>query len=411
MAEPCFAWTAGTHANLHTRSRKQFQFDRKDRGAGAGGQRYFRVDTEIDRGTPMTRTLEKPRTAKAKLHRDDRRWAAVMARDKAAAFYYSVATTGVYCRPSCAARRPKRSNVAFHETRDEAEGAGFRPCKRCRPDQASLDERYAGKVATACRLIETADEPPRLGELAKSAGLSPYHFHRVFKAIAGVTPKAYAVAHRQKRVRDKLKRSRSVTEAIQEAGFNSSGRFYASSAQVLGMTPTAFRAGGRNTEMKFAIGVCSLGSILVSASPKGVSAILIGDDPDELVRDLEDRFPRARLIGGDRDFERLVAKVIGFVEAPRTGLDLPLDVQGTAFQHRVWKALCEIPVGSTATYTEIAKRIGRPKAVRAVAGACAANRLAVAIPCHRVVRTDGALSGYRWGVERKRALLHREAKS
>jgi AraC family transcriptional regulator of adaptative response/methylated-DNA-[protein]-cysteine methyltransferase len=368
---------------------------------------------EADQGTSMTRTLEKPRSAKERATSDSdaARWAAVVARDKAAdgRFVYSVATTGVYCRPSCPARLAKRTNVAFHDTCANAQVAGFRPCKRCKPTERSLEDEYAAKVAEACRLIETAEEEPKLGALAEAAGLSPHHFHRIFKRVAGVTPKAYAVAHRQKRVRDQLKRSRSVTEAIHESGFSSSGRFYASSAHVLGMTPSDFRAGGQNTEMKFAVGQCSLGSILVAASGKGVTAILLGDDPEALLREVQDRFPRARLIGGDRAFEKLVAKVVGFVEAPRTGLDLPLDVQGTAFQHRVWKALCAIPAGKTATYAEIARRIGKPDAVRAVAGACAANKIAVAIPCHRVVRTDGSLSGYRWGVGRKRALLDREA--
>ena len=270
------------------------------------------------------------------------------------------------------------------------------------------DER-AAKVAEACRLIEAAEEAPKLDELAAKVGLSPYHFHRIFKAAVGVTPKAYALAHRNKNVRDKLQRRRStVTEAIYDAGFNSSGRFYANSGQVLGMTPTSFRKGGADAEIRFAIGACSLGAILVAASNKGVCAILIGDDPDALARALQDRFPRAELIGADAQFERLVARVVGLIEAPGKRTDLPLDVRGTAFQHRVWSALATFPRVDSAT--QIAKRIGVPKAVRAVAGACAANPLAVAIPCHRVVRSDGGLSGYRWGVERKRELLNREAK-
>jgi AraC family transcriptional regulator, regulatory protein of adaptative response / methylated-DNA-[protein]-cysteine methyltransferase len=341
----------------------------------------------------------------------DLRWASVVARDHAAdgKFFYSVQTTGVYCRPSCAARLARPENVRFHLTRAEAERAGFRPCKRCKPDQPSLTGQHAAKVAAACRLIETADELPKLGELARSVGLSPYHFHRVFKAVAGVTPNAYATAHRAQRVRDGLARSSTVTEAIYGAGFNSNSRFYATSGKVLGMTPTNFRAGGANTEIHFAIGECSLGSILVAKSEKGICAILLDQDPDALVRDLQDRFPRATLVGGEPGFEDLVAKVVGYVEAPQLGLDLPLDVRGTSFQQRVWQALQEIPAGKTASYAEIAERIGAPKAVRAVAQACASNCLAVAIPCHRVVRNDGALSGYRWGVERKRALLDREA--
>jgi AraC family transcriptional regulator of adaptative response/methylated-DNA-[protein]-cysteine methyltransferase len=250
---------------------------------------------------------------------------------------------------------------------------------------------------------------PSLAELAKAACLSVYHFHRIFKELAGLTPKQYAAAQRSGKVREKLSRSNSVTEAIYQAGYNSSGRFYENSGEMLGMTPGAYRAGGANAEIRFAIGECSLGSILVASSEKGVCSIMMGDDPEALLRDLQDRFPRARLVGGDSGFEQLVARVVGMVEAPGTGLDLPLDVQGTAFQRRVWQALREIPLGATVSYTEIAAKIGAPKAVRAVAGACAANPLAVAIPCHRVVRNDGALAGYRWGIERKRALLAREA--
>lgn len=341
----------------------------------------------------------------------DPRWAAIVARSAAAdgTFFYSVRTTGVYCRPSCAARLPRPENVRFHATREEAAATGCRPCKRCKPDQPSLVEQHAAKVTQACRLIETSTRAPSLEHLARHVGLSVFHFHRIFKAATGLTPRAYAVAHRGKRVRKELGRNRTVSRAIYESGYNSNARFYGESQQVLGMTPTAYRAGGAKAEIRFAVGECSLGSLLVAASERGVCAILLGDDPDALARDLQDRFPRATLIGGDSDFEELVSRVVGFVEAPALGLDLPLDVRGTAFQQRVWQALREIPPGSTASYAEIATRIGSPKSVRAVAGACAANSLAVAIPCHRVVRTDGSLSGYRWGVERKRALLQREA--
>lgn len=341
----------------------------------------------------------------------DPRWQAILDRDQSCdgQFVYSVATTGVYCRPSCGARLPKPGNVCFHASCTDAEQAGFRPCKRCRPNQPPLPEQHSAMVAAICRLIERAEEIPSLDEMASEAELSPSHFHRLFKAITGVTPKSYAMAHRAKRVREELvRRDASVTEAIYDAGFNSSGRFYEMSDGMLGMTPTDYRAGGANKDIHFAIGECSLGSILVARSDRGVCAILMGDDADTLARDLQDRFPLGRLIGGDPGFEQLIAQVIGYVEAPSLGLDLPLDVQGTAFQQRVWLALRDIPAGSTATYAEIAARIGDPKAVRAVAGACAANRIAVAIPCHRVVRTDGSLSGYRWGVERKRALLDRE---
>ena len=342
----------------------------------------------------------------------DPRWAAVLARDPSAdgRFVYSVATTGVYCRPSCAARRARPEHVAFHATTADAERAGFRPCLRCRPDRPPRVEQHAATVARLCRLIESADEAPGLDALAQEAGLSVYHLHRVFKAATGLTPKAYAAAHRARRVRAELGRSDTVTEAIYGAGYNSNGRFYAQSNDLLGMTPSRYRAGGADTDIRFAIGECSLGSILVAASEIGVCAILIGDDPDALAHDLQDRFPRAELIGGDAAFEQLVAKVVGLVEAPGVGLDLPLDVRGTAFQQRVWQALRDIPAGRTVSYIDLARRIGAPKSVRAVAQACGANPLAVAIPCHRVVRNDGALAGYRWGVERKRTLLERETR-
>jgi AraC family transcriptional regulator of adaptative response/methylated-DNA-[protein]-cysteine methyltransferase len=341
----------------------------------------------------------------------DARWASIVARDPQAngKFYYSVKTTGVYCRPTCAARLARPENVQFHATCEEAEDAGFRPCKRCKPDQPSTFEQHTARIAEACRLIEESEETPGLEQLANHAGLSAYYFHRVFKATTGLTPKEYAAANRAKRVRRTLDRSSTVTEAIYDAGYNSNGRFYETSNEVLGMTPSKYRAGGASTEIRFAVGECSLGAILVARSERGVCAILLGDDADELVRDLQNRFPLANLIGGDAGFEQLVSQVVGFVEAPALGLDLPLDVRGTAFQQRVWQALRKIPAGSTASYADIANRIGRPKSVRAVAQACGANALAVAIPCHRVVRNDGALSGYRWGIERKRALLEREA--
>jgi AraC family transcriptional regulator of adaptative response/methylated-DNA-[protein]-cysteine methyltransferase len=342
---------------------------------------------------------------------DDPRWARIVARDKAAdgLLWYSVATTGVYCRPSCPSRTANPKNVQLHDSLEGAKATGFRPCRRCNPDGPSIECENAGLVAKACRVIEESEEEPSLEQLADAVGLSPSYFHRVFKSATGLTPKDYAAAHRAKKVRQGLASSNTVTEAIYDAGFNSSGRFYERSTDMLGMTPSQYRAGGANEEIKFAVGQTSLGAILVASSAKGVAAILLGDDPDELVRNLQDRFPKAHLMGADRDYEALVARVVGLIEAPRIGLDLPLDVRGTAFQQRVWQALREIPVGEAASYAEIARRIGSPKAVRAVAGACAANNLAVAIPCHRVVRKDGSPSGYAWGVERKRALLDREA--
>ena len=341
---------------------------------------------------------------------DAARWDAVQRRERAAdgVFYYSVRTTGVYCRPSCGARPARRENVAFHASCAEAESAGFRPCLRCRPDLPPLAERQAQLVAAACRLIEASEEEPSLDALAASAGMSRFHFHRVFKAQAGVTPKAYAGAVRAARVRAGLAQGAPVTDALYAAGFQSSSRFYAGADAMLGMAPARFRSGGAGEEIRFAVGACSLGAILVASTGRGICAILMGDDPEALVHDLQDRFPKARLVGADAGFERTVALVVGFVEAPRLGLDLPLHVRGTAFQQRVWEALRAIPAGVTVSYTELAQRIGSPNAVRAVAGACAANPVAVAIPCHRVVRNDGGLSGYRWGIARKRALIDRE---
>lgn len=267
---------------------------------------------------------------------------------------------------------------------------------------------HAAVVASLCRHIENAEHVPTLDELAALAGWSSYHTHRVFRQVTGVTPRAYAGARRAERVREQLRRGDTVTDAFYQAGFGSSSRFYAAATQLLGMRPTRYRDGGPGEDILFAVGQSSLGAILVAASRQGVCAISLGDDPQLLVRELQDRFPRAHLQGGDSAFEQLVATVVGFVEAPERGLGLPLDIRGTAFQQRVWQALRDIPAGTTVSYTEVARRIGAPASVRAVAGACAANRLAVAIPCHRVVRTDGTLSGYRWGIARKRALLERE---
>jgi AraC family transcriptional regulator of adaptative response/methylated-DNA-[protein]-cysteine methyltransferase len=359
----------------------------------------------------MTMTLETPQPSMPPEPADDPRWARIVARDKTAdgCFWYSVATTGIYCRPSCPSRTANRKNVQLHDTLAATKATGFRPCKRCNPDGISIEEENAAIIAQACRLIEESEEEPSLNGLAAAVGRSPSYFHRMFKAITGLTPKDYAAAHRAAKVRQGLDSGNSVTEAMYDAGFNSSGRFYEKSTGLLGMTPTQYRAGGANEEIRFAVGETSLGAILVASSKKGVASVLLGTDPDTLVRNLQDRFPKARLIGADSDYEALVATVVGFVEATNLGLDLPLDVRGTAFQQRVWQALQEVPVGQTVSYAEVARRIGSPKAVRAVAGACAANNLAVAIPCHRVVRNDGSLSGYAWGVDRKRVLLDREA--
>lgn len=344
----------------------------------------------------------------------DPRWRAVASRDGSCdgAFVYAVTTTGIYCRPSCPARRAKRQHVHFFATSAAAQAAGFRACRRCRPDAPSRAEQHAATVAAACRAIDAADAPPPLAALAATAGLSASRFHRIFKAVTGLTPRAYAAGQRARRLREELERpdGSTVTAAIYSAGFNASSRFYQVAGDILGMTPAAYRRGGDGRDVRFAVSDCSLGRILVACSERGVCAIALDDDPAALVRNLRRRFPQANLIGDDAGFAEVVAGVVRFIEAPASGLSLPLDLRGTAFQIRVWEELSRIPAGTTASYAEIARLIGAPGAVRAVAGACAANTLAVAIPCHRVIRSDGTLSGYRWGVERKRRLLHREAK-
>ena len=333
----------------------------------------------------------------------DTMWAAVQRRDSGydGRFFVAVRTTGVYCKPSCNSRPAKRENVLFFTSAEAAARAGYRACKRCRPDRLGATNPQIEAVRRACERIASAEEPPRLDELAAEASLSPFHFHRVFKKVTGVTPKAYAAAERARRAEDNLRTAATVTEAIYDAGFNSSSRFYATANARLGMSPTKARRGGEGLVIRFAVGEASLGSVLVAATDKGVCCIMLGDDPGALLRELQDRFFRARLVGGDADFDRTVAAIVGLVEAPGQNIDLPLDIRGTAFQQKVWQALRAIPAGRTATYAEIAQVVGSPKAVRAVASACANNPLAVAIPCHRVVRTDGGPSGYRWGIERK----------
>ncbi len=328
---------------------------------------------------------------------------------KGASLWRGVITTGIYCRSDCGSRRPRQENCRYFPSARAAEDAGFRPCRRCRPDEGGFAERNAAIAAEACRLIETQDEPPPVAALAHAFGISEGHFHRVFRAETGMTPRAYAQEKRAALVRQNLSRGRPVTETIYDTGFGSSGRFYAVTHRSLGMTPGHYKAGGAEETLRFAIGQTSLGAILVASSEKGVASILLGDDPAELLRDLQDRFPNATLVGGDRDYEAVVAQVVGMVEAPGIGLNLPLDIRGTTFQRRVWRALEKVPPGSTATYDAIARQIGHARAAGAVASACANNPLAVAIPCHRVVKRDGTFFGYTWGLERKAALLDREA--
>lgn len=342
---------------------------------------------------------------------DALRWDALIKRDRQAegTFVYAVKTTGVYCRPACVSRLPNHQNVCFFQTCTEAEQAGFRPCKRCQPNATSPRAEQVQLIARICKLIETAETSLSLNALATAAGLSQYHFQRLFKAIVGITPKAYAIAQREKRVRDSLQHGASVTQAIYDAGFGTSSQFYTGATEMLGMAPGQYKIGATDVKIRFAIERSFLGWVLVAATKRGVCVIEFGDTPAALTEQLQTRFPNAQLQSSDPTFSDWVAQVVALIETPDRGLKLPLDIQGTAFQQRVWQTLQAIPFGTTLSYAEVAKQIDRPTAVRAVASACAANTLAVAIPCHRVVRSNGDLSGYRWGLERKRLLLEREA--
>lgn len=341
----------------------------------------------------------------------DQRWEALLRRDPQSdgAFFYAVKTTGVYCRPTCAARLPNRRNVEFFPNRGDAERAGYRACRRCRPQQPAPPSPASAAMARACRSIEEAEESPSLQDLASATGFSPFHFQRLFKQTVGVTPKAYAVACRARRFKESLREDRTVTQAMYEAGFGSSSRCYENAAAHLGMTPSEYRKGGVGQRIRHAIVRCDLGWVLVAATERGVCAIEFDDSQDRLQDRLAARFPAAELRDDDPEFAEWVTRVLAALDRPARNIDLPLDVRGTAFQRRVWQALQAIPAGSTATYAEIAGKIGKPAAARAVARACASNPVAVLVPCHRVVRSDGGLGGYRWDLRRKRALLEREA--
>ncbi len=339
---------------------------------------------------------------------DTQRWDAVQRRDVHAegVFFYGVKTTGIYCYPTCAARLPKRENVVFFVCREDAETAGFRPCKRCTPDATAPSAARSALIVRACQLIE-AEEPQSLSELAAAVGLSPAHFHRLFKAGVGVTPKRYAAALRDRRFKESLANGVAVTTAIYDAGFGASSRFYEGATERLGMSATRYRKGAAGLTIGYAHAESSLGWLIVAATERGVCATEFGETPASLINGLQKRFFGAKL-HLDTALDVWLAQIIGAVETPGSALDLPLDIRGTAFQQQVWRALQAIPSGETRSYTEVAELIGRPTASRAVAQACASNGVAVAVPCHRVVRSDGELGGYRWGAERKRQLLSRE---
>jgi AraC family transcriptional regulator, regulatory protein of adaptative response / methylated-DNA-[protein]-cysteine methyltransferase len=337
-------------------------------------------------------------------------WRAVENRDASAdgSFFYGVRTTGVYCRPGCASRLPLRANTVFFETTAAAEADGFRPCKRCRPTDGSAASRHLAAIERACALLRNSETMPSLAELADAAGISRFHFHRVFKQITGTTPRDYARTHRLGQFGRRLAAGQPVAEAIYASGFGSSSRAYEDAPSALGMTPGARRRGGDGETIRFVTVSTPLGWALVAATERGICMTALGDDRDQLASALRQRFPAAEVIAEDAGLRQWADRIVRFITAPERNLDLPLDIRGTAFQARVWRALQKIPLGKTMSYAEIAAALGQPKAVRAVAQACAANKLALIVPCHRVIRSDGDLGGYRWGVERKRALLARE---
>ena len=340
---------------------------------------------------------------------DEQRWQVFVARDAAydGQFVVAVRSTGIYCRPSCPARRPRRENAVFYPAPAEAETAGYRLCRRCHPDQAGSASAPEW-VAQACRLIEAAAEPPSLAELAAQLGLSQGHVQRVFKRVMGVSPRQYGEAYRLGRVREGLKQEATVSRAMYEAGYGSSSRFYENGAGRLGMAPTVYRRGGAGMRMRYTLVDSPLGRLMVAATERGVCFVSLGDSDEALESALRGDYPAADLVRDDAGLGETVQAILAFLDGERPGLDLPLDIQGTAFQWRVWEALRAIPYGETRTYAQLAEAIDEPKAARAVGHACATNPVSLVIPCHRAVRTDGTLGGYRWGLSRKEALLARE---
>lgn len=341
---------------------------------------------------------------------DDDRWQSVLDRSTEAdgQFVFAVHTTGIFCRPSCRAKHALRKNVSFFADAGQAQAAGYRPCKRCQPDKASVQQQRLDKITRACKLLEQ-EHPLTLDDLAQQVAMSPFHLHRLFKATTGMTPKAWQQSWRARRLRDALAKGEPVTQAVLNAGFPDSSSYYRKADAALGMTAKQFRKGGDKLSVRYTLADCILGRCLVAESERGICAILLGNDDATLISELHALFPTAQDAPADADFSQHVSEVIAVINSRNTPLSLPLDIQGTAFQQQVWQALRTIPCGETVSYQQLANAIGKPKAVRAVASACAANKLAIVIPCHRVIRGDGALSGYRWGIVRKAQLLQREA--
>jgi len=346
----------------------------------------------------------------AQFNTDDARWNAVSENksDADGVFYYAVITTGIYCRPSCRSKVPNRDNVEYFSTIDTAEAAGYRACKRCKPTAISKAEETEQQIIRACRIIEESETSIKLDELAKQVNLSPYHFHRLFKKIVGVTPKQYASRHQSRRFQTNLKTSPSITDAIYSSGYGSSGSAYDKKQDQLAMKPKVYRKGADGVTIMYGIAQCFLGWVIVGATDRGICAIEFGDNSDTLPEQIQARFPNAQLNKADIGFKTLIKEVVDFIESPKDTIQIPLDIQGTAFQQQVWEVLRQIKPGETMSYTDVAERMGKPNAVRAVASACASNKLAVVIPCHRVISKAGKAGGYRWGTERKKRLLESE---
>lgn len=346
----------------------------------------------------------------AQFNTDDARWNAVSENrpDADGVFYYAVITTGIYCRPSCRSKLPNRVNVEYFSTCDDAETAGYRACKRCKPTTLSKADETEQKIIRACRIIEQSETSITLDDLATQVHLSPYHFHRLFKKIVGITPKQYASRHQSRRFQKNLLTSPSVTDAIYSSGYGSSGSAYDKKRDQLAMKPKDYRKGAEGVTITYELAQCFLGWVIVAATDRGICAIEFGDDPEALPEQVQSRFPNAQLNKADSGFKTLINEVVDFIESPKDMFHVPLDIQGTAFQQQVWEVLRQIKPGETMSYTDVAERLGKPKAVRAVASACAANKLAVVIPCHRVISKAGNVSGYRWGPERKEKLLESE---
>lgn len=346
-------------------------------------------------------------------------WDAVMARERSmdGVFYFAVLSTGVYCRPSCPSRRPRRENVVFFRTREAAEQAGFRACRRCKPDSEVADDPNSQLVEKVCRYVDAHSESPvTLDALGRALGMSPFHVQRTFKALTGITPRAYADWRRLHALKAGLREGHSVTRSLYDAGYGSSSRLYERAAAQLGMTPARYLKQGGGVTIRYTIAATPVGTMLLAATERGICSIRLGDSEEILERDLRSEYPKAEIIRADRELSEPVRKLLAMLEGrsaasldAKSGAPLPLDIQATAFQRRVWEALQAIPRGATRSYREIAAQLGDAKAARAVARACANNPVAIAIPCHRVVREDGKLSGYRWGAERKRKLLELEA--